>query len=282
MPSTILINPRYERLVRKHGLHDFERVMAWQGGYKVGKHAKRDVEQIEIEEDGQKVALFVKREWQTYLKDRIRNWVDGLGWGTKSRREWHVLRAMAEARVGCAEPVILAERSGFRPQAYLVLREIAGATLLNPFLARHRAGMTVCQRRQLAEHLGGEVARLHAAGIDHPDLFSKHILLNDYKAGELPQVWFIDMQRSSARRVVSRGQRVQDLASLDATVPPSLATRTDRLTFLHSYLRGSSTALSAARLVRAIGHRSRKLQTRRKIRAMREGGENPFHPLNTS
>jgi tRNA A-37 threonylcarbamoyl transferase component Bud32 len=169
------------------------------------------------------------------------------------------------------------ERSGFRPQGYLVLREIAGATLLGPFLAERRAGMTVRHRRELAAHLGREVARLHDAGIDHPDLFSKHILLIAGASGNVPQVSFIDMQRSCTRSAVSRAQRVYDLASLDATVPAHLASRSDRLAFLQSYLRGSSPPLPSAQMVSAICRRSRKLQSRRKIRAMREGVGSLFH-----
>src|SRR5262245_60217563 len=141
MPATILINPQYERLVRQHGLDHFDQVMHWHGGQKVGKHAKRDVEQIDLDEGGQRIRLYLKREWQTYLKDRFRNWVQGLGWGTKSRREWHVLRAMADAQVGCAEPVVLVERNGFSPQGYLVLREIEHAVLLCPYLAAHLGAM---------------------------------------------------------------------------------------------------------------------------------------------
>jgi tRNA A-37 threonylcarbamoyl transferase component Bud32 len=271
MPPTILINPRYERLVRRHGLHEFDRVMHWHGGRSVGKHSKRDVEQIEIEEDGTVIRLFLKREWQTYLKDRLKNWLHGLGWCIKSRREWHILQAMSEAGVGCAEPLVLGERRGFRPQGYLVLREIAHTMLLCPFLADRLARMTVRQRRQFAAHLGREVARLHAAGIDHPDLFSKHILLStDCKPVDLPQVWFIDMQRSSTCVMVSTVQRVQDLASLDATVSPQLASDSDRLTFLQSYCSVAPRVPDMKQLASSIRRRSCKLQSRRKIRAMRE------------
>jgi tRNA A-37 threonylcarbamoyl transferase component Bud32 len=274
MPPTILINPRYERLVRKHGLHDFDRIMHWRRGQRVGKHAKRDVARIEIEENGMVLRLFVKREWQTYLKDRFRNWLNGLGWGTKSRREWHILQAMSEAGVGCAEPLVLGERRGFRPQGYLVLREIAHTMLLCPFLAERGERMTVSQRRQFAEHLGREVARLHAAGIDQPDLFSKHILLSTERApGELPRVWFIDMQRSATQATLSQVQRVQDLAALDATVHPRLAGNTDRLAFLRSYLAVGPRSIDLRQLVRCIRRRSGKLQTRRKIRAMREAND---------
>jgi tRNA A-37 threonylcarbamoyl transferase component Bud32 len=271
MSSIILINPRYERLVRNHGLHDFDRVMRWHGGQQVGRHAKRDVAQIEIKEDGTVFRLFLKREWQTYLKDRFKNWIGGLGWGTKSRREWHILQAMSEAGVGCAEPLVFGERRGFRPQGYLVLREIAHTTLLCPFLAERGERMTVSQRRQFATHLGREVGRLHAAGIDHPDLFSKHILLSTERPlREMPRVWFIDMQRSATQTTLSQVQRVQDLAALDATVHPHLASRSDRLAFLHGYLAVAPPTMNLLQFARFIRRRSGKLQSRRKIRAMRE------------
>jgi tRNA A-37 threonylcarbamoyl transferase component Bud32 len=250
--------------------------MDWHGGQKVGRHAKRDVERIEIEDEGAIIRLFLKRERQTYLKDRIRNWVTGLGWGTKSRREWHVLHAMSEAGVGCAEPLVFGERRGFRPQGYLVLREITHTMLLCPYLAERASRMTIAQRRRLAMHLGREVSRLHAAGIDHPDLFSKHVLLStEGTACEPPRVWFIDMQRSATQPQLSQVQRVQDLAALDSTVHPNLASHSDRLAFLRSYLAAGPRSTDIRRLAQLIRRRARKLQVRRKIRDMRDafGGE---------
>jgi tRNA A-37 threonylcarbamoyl transferase component Bud32 len=283
MPSTILINPLYEQLVRRHGLDDFDRVMHWHGARQVGRQLKRHIDEVEIEEDGRPVRLFLKREWQTYLKDRLRNWLAGLGWGTKARREWHVLMVMNEAGLGCAEPVVVAERAGFRPQGYLVLREIPDAVLLSTYLAEHRAAMGVDARRQLAAHLGREVARLHGSGIDHPDLFSKHILLTSTcRPGQLPQVSFIDLQRSKTTRSVPVSQRVHDLASLDATLPPSLASNTDRLTFVHSYLSYGPPTLDAIDLANAVRRRSRRLRVRRKIRELLDIGNRAALTLSDS
>lgn len=283
MPSTIFINPRYQQLVRRHGLDDFDRVMNWHGAESVGHHAKRAVARVEVEEDGRKVRLYLKREWQTYLKDRLRNWLDGLGWGTKARREWHALSTMTEAGLGCSEPVVAAERSGFRPQGYLVLREIPDAVLLCPYLAGHRAAMTVVQRRQFAAHLGREVARLHGIGIDHPDLFSKHILLTPGREpGQLPQISFIDLQRSTTRQSVSVSHRVRDLAALDATLPTEQASTTDRLTFLQSYLSFGPSSLDAAHLAVAVRRRTGKLRSRRKIRVLLEIGSHAALTLSDS
>jgi tRNA A-37 threonylcarbamoyl transferase component Bud32 len=283
MPLTIFVNPRFEELVRHHRLDEFDRVMHWNGAQRVGRQFKRHIDRIAIEHDGATVRLFLKREWQTYLKDRFRNWLAGLGWGTKARREWHVLTMMREAGLGCAEPVVAAERTGFRPQGYLLLCEIPGAELLCPHLARHVTWMTVADRRQFWAHLGREVARLHGIGIDHPDLFSKHILITP--GGEpdrLPQVSFIDMQRSTTRRVVSISRRVRNLAALDATLPEDLASATDRLTFLQSYLSFGESPLDVAPLLAAVRRRSRKLRSRRKIRELLNSSDHTALTLSDS
>jgi tRNA A-37 threonylcarbamoyl transferase component Bud32 len=283
MPSTILINPFYETLVRRHRLDDFDRMMQWQGDQRVGRQFRRHIDPIDLDDDGRPIRLFLKREWQTYLKDRFRNWLAGLGWGTKARREWHVLTMLGEAGLGCAEPVIAAERPGFRPQGYLILCEIPGAELLCPYLARRSAAMTVTDRRQFWAHLGSEVARLHGLGIDHPDLYSKHILLTPSREpGRLPRVSFIDLQRSSTRPAVSISRRVHNLAAFDATLPEQLATATDRLTFLQSYLSFGPSTLDVGPLAAAIRRRSRRLRSRRKIRELLEIGSHASLTLSES
>ena len=298
MASICLINPRYESLVRRHGLDQFDRVMHWQGGRRMVSHPSRDVTQIDIEDTGETVRFYVKREWQTYAKDRITGWLLGRGWGTKARHEWRLLRAMADAGVSCAEPVVMVERGWVRPQGYLIVRAIPGAVELGHYLAEHRPAMSVRDRRRFAAYLGREVARLHEAGIDHPDLYSKHILLGEEPAqretrdcrlriadcgstGEfnpqstirnpqssLTPVCFIDMQRSSAAWPVSASRRVRDLAALDATLSTELASATDRVTFLGSYLNHTAARLDQAQTTRAIRRRAFELLRRRKIREM--------------
>ncbi|MBI3462914.1 MAG: hypothetical protein HY000_07610 [Planctomycetes bacterium] len=268
MSSICLINPRYESLVRRHGLDQFDRVMHWQGGRRMVSHPSRDVTQIDIEDAGETVRFYVKREWQTYAKDRVTGWLHDRGWGTKARHEWRLLGAMAAAGVGCAEPVVMVERGWIRRQGYLIVRAIPGAVELNHYLAEHRPVMSVRDRRQFAAYLGREVARLHEAGIDHPDLYSKHILLGEGPQSSLPLVSFIDMQRSSAERSVSASRRARDLAALDATLSRELASATDRAAFLGSYLSHTSVRLDQAQATKAIRRRAFELLRRRNIREM--------------
>src|SRR2546427_11496156 len=115
MASIFLVNQRYESLVQHHELDQFDHVIRWHNGRRMVAHPSRDVTQIDLDDVGQPVRLYVKREWQTYLKDRLIGWLSGLGWGTKARREWQGLDAMRRAGLGCAEPVATAEGGPARP-----------------------------------------------------------------------------------------------------------------------------------------------------------------------
>jgi tRNA A-37 threonylcarbamoyl transferase component Bud32 len=273
MSTTVSINPRYEALVLQHGLDRFDLVMNWPNARRVSLNAMREICRIELDAGDRKIRLYLKREWGTYAKDRIANWLEGIGWGTKSGREWRAINALSTAGVGCAEALVVAQRGKLAPQGYLVLREVPGAVDLCTYLFENGREMDVYRRRQLAAHLGREVARLHEAGVDHPDLFSKHILLATpaQPPDTLPEICFIDLQRSRSGHAVTARRRAIDLAALDATVAPELASATDRLAFLQSYL-STAPAIPRDRLIRAIERRRRRIQGRRKIRRMRELG----------
>ena len=276
MRSQLLVNPRYRQMVQRWGLDQFDRVMSRTEGARVGAHAMRDVQHIRVEGIGESLDLYLKREWQTYLKDRLAGWLGGLGWSTKARREWNVLQAMRRAGIGCPEPVAMAERGVVHMQGYLAVRALPGAIELAEYLRRQRPKIGVLQRRSLAAHLGKEIARLHEAGIDHPDLFAKHVFLTDpvcQATDTETKVWFIDMQRSSIRRTVSLGRRLRDLASLDATLPLELANAADRLVFLRSYLDEIGQSVAVRSAVRAIRRRTFKLRRRRKIYEMFRGSD---------
>src|SRR5262249_12512408 len=113
--------------------------------------------------------------------------------------------------------------------------------------------------------------RLHNLGFDHPDLYSKHVLV-DRDTGAF---FFLDWQRSCGQRLVRWRQRWRDLAALDATVAEELVSSSERVALLRAYLRVCrSQRLSANRglLFSAfrIYQRSRRLSRQRRIREMRQ------------
>jgi len=75
------------------------------------------------------------------------------------------------------------------------------------------------------------LGHLHAAGFAHGDLYSKHVLV---RAG--PRFCFLDWQRARLWKKVPIAIRQMDLATLDATMPDTLAGDRMRLACLRAYL----------------------------------------------
>jgi tRNA A-37 threonylcarbamoyl transferase component Bud32 len=170
-----------------------------------------------------------------------------------------MLQRVQQAGIGCPEPIAVGEDD--KGQAFLLLRALDDATELRRLLATLQSA----DRRQLARQLSEMLARIHAAGIDHPDLYSKHVLVRSGPSTGRFTFHFLDWQRSRQRRALPWRRRFRDLAALDATLAPNLATPRERLLCLYAYLRRAGGIRRAAR---AITRLSRRLQQRRRIREM--------------
>jgi tRNA A-37 threonylcarbamoyl transferase component Bud32 len=159
------------------------------------------------------------------------------------------------AALGFATPAVVAaverRRAGVLRKSFFLTREVEGAVaadvrwqaiLGDPYPARRRAA-----RRALARGLGELFARLHAAGVRHPDLKDANILVRG--TPEAPAFVLLDLERVSVAGTVRRRQRVKNLVQLARTLG-RLATATDRVRFLAAYL--------AAALGRAASRRERR------------------------
>jgi heptose I phosphotransferase len=148
------------------------------------------------------------------------------------------------ARAGAPVPRVLGSGPSF-----LLLAAVEGSAPLTEHLEVPE------RRRPLARALGRLIARLHAAGFTHRDLWAKHVLISG------GQPWLIDCQRAARG-----GDPVRDLATLDATVPEELASLRDRLALLRAYLGGSRGLRELALKVREMAER---LQRKRHVREKR-------------
>ena len=95
---------------------------------------------------------------------------------------------LGRAGVGCPEWMAAGEDG--RGRAFLVIRETPGMTDLRTWLRRKTDPEA---RLRLARSLGAALARMHAAGITHPDLFAKHVLV----AADGETVQFLDWRRAA-------------------------------------------------------------------------------------
>jgi tRNA A-37 threonylcarbamoyl transferase component Bud32 len=223
----VQINPRYRDQLGAMGLHAPEHFLALSAVI-VSGHPDRNVARVTLGNGPSALAAFLKREHRVRWRDRLASFVMGFGFVTKSQREAQLLQALEQASVGCPEWIAFGEDSQGR--AFLLIRALTDAVDLRRFLQEQR-GLPIKERRCFARRLGAALARLHAAGFDHPDLYAKHVFVS--ADGET--IRFIDWQRSRRGQTSDR-QRCRDLAALHATLADDLASATERLACLQAYV----------------------------------------------
>lgn len=93
-------------------------------------------------------------------------------------------------------------------------------------------------KRRLIRGVAGIVARMHAAGINHRDLYVNHFRLPlnwlENPTGE-PPLFLMDLHRAQQHTALSRRWLVKDLAALLFSVLDKPFSQRDRLRFLQSY-----------------------------------------------
>jgi tRNA A-37 threonylcarbamoyl transferase component Bud32 len=269
----VQVNPRYLDLLDALDLRAPEQFLALPGII-VSGHPDRHVARTMLNS----MTAFLKREHRVRWRDRVASFVAGFGFVTKSQREAMTLQAQAQLGIGCPDWIAFGEDG--RGRAFLLLRALDNALELRRFLHQWRGA-----RHQLARRLGSAIARLHATGFDHPDLYAKHVFVS--ADGE--QVYFLDWQRSR-RGPVGERQRIRDLAALDATLAAELASKKERVACLAAYLQYSEPGASGAggfgglatparRLAQAIHRHTQRLLHKRHIRAARQLPSNDAQEL---
>jgi tRNA A-37 threonylcarbamoyl transferase component Bud32 len=102
------------------------------------------------------------------------------------------------------------------------------------------------------------VARLHASGWYHRDLYLHHFVVSGERGKEL-QLVLLDLGRARKERNPRRRWFVKDLAALQMSAPSSVSGRT-RLRFVSAYARARGLVRSEARsLARAADAKARRM-----------------------
>jgi tRNA A-37 threonylcarbamoyl transferase component Bud32 len=190
-------------------------------------------------------------------RDLVRNAWHGFGWCATAVREGAILQAAQRAGVGCPEVVALGEAG---TEAFVLTSDESNKSELRTYLTTHEVFDT---RIRLAESIGRELAKMHDAGFDHPDLFAKHLLVSDDQ-----RICILDWQRARWRKSVPWRLRMRDLALLDATLHDALASDRLRLRCLRAYLRATTQgdAPPLARMARGVRAESARLRGEQSIR----------------
>ncbi len=155
------------------------------------------------------------------LRDRLR--LASRPFLSPARTEIYWSEILGEAGIPVPAPLLLAEEGPREGRSALVTRAVPGGIPLDR-LEGSPPGKVAWAAARL-------VARLHAKGLVHRDLYLNHFLLD--RGGEL---WLADLQRMMAPRAFFERWRVKDLAALLLSAPPWVSARM-KLRFLLVYSR---------------------------------------------
>ncbi len=145
--------------------------------------------------------------------------------------------------LGLSVPKLLGWGSRFGVGSFLLWKGCEGEPL-DRALAQgypNPLGLTDYRVKKLwIESLAALIARLHAAGFVHRDLYLGHLLYEGFQEGK-PVLHLIDLQRVTKKRL--RRWYVKDLAAMYFSAPHSIS-RADRLRFLKLWLVASGKSES--------------------------------------
>jgi len=215
-------------------------------GIVVSGHVGRNVSRVVVGDE----TAYLKREHRVRWRDRLRSLLDGFGPVSVSEREFRVIRRLREHGLPAPQPLARGEVDA---RAFLLLAEADGAVELRR-LPRVDS--------ELAARLGRIVAAIHNAGVDQPDLFAKHFLVNP----DTSHVTILDWQRAMLRDVVPWSNRVRSLAAFRATCSDRLLPLESWRAFVTAYGDGRAIA-EIDRLVREVESIAATLRHKPSIRS---------------
>ncbi len=222
-----------------------------------------------------RTAAFERGGLRFYVKTHA-----GVGWGEIAKNWLQAKRAVVDATPEvralerCAALAIPAPALaawgvlGANPAArrsFVVTEELQGAERLSARLA-HGASLDTRFRRELARRLGLLVARLHAAGLAHRDLYLDHVFLRRAPGGDF-ELFLLDLHRARPSSPARARWRIKDLAALFGSARAHGVTRGDAARFLAAYTSTARLGPEARELWRRAARRLRQRANRARASA---------------
>jgi tRNA A-37 threonylcarbamoyl transferase component Bud32 len=260
LDTRIEVRPDWMERFRAFGLATPEAFLAIPGVI-VSGHPDRHVMRVVLA-DG--TVAYLKREHRVRWRDRLRNWRAGFGRTSKSVREARVLQHLDS--IGLPAPRWLAFGDDGAGRAFLLIEETSGAVEIR------RLSPNAVVADDVAVRFGRFFAELHEAGIDHPDVYAKHVLIDPNTLA----ITLLDWQRTTVGATVSWPKRVRALAALLATLPDTIGHRL-RARFLWAYRRVACSTRQTH--VPSFAELARRIQAEAGRRGRRRGTGEQTLPL---
>jgi tRNA A-37 threonylcarbamoyl transferase component Bud32 len=179
-----------------------------------------------------------------------RSWAREVLRPAKARLEFENALALRGLGLGAVEPLAWGAEPGPLPgDSYLITRALDGAVPLLDFL---EGGLTAAVRRQAAREFARFLARLHDAGVTHPDPHPGNFLV-EMPPSRVPKFYLTDLHAVRFGKPPGWPATMDNLVLLNRFFQVR-ADRTDRLRFWRAYLsaRTTCTAADAGRLAKDL------------------------------
>ena len=231
------VNRAFLPLLESNGLATFKALMS-HPGHAVAKCAikERNTVRLDLEtESGEKRAFFLKRYTLPKIRERLKAYLRLRRPAPGAGQEWHAMWIFLQ--LGLPGPVPVAW--GQDGESSLVLSEgVSHVMRLSEWAERnfgegsHRNTQAISAKHRIIEEAANIVARMHAEGLHHQDLYLCHFLCGSEQDG-LP-LTLIDLQRVERYKRLPRRWQVKDLAQLHFSSAQYL-TRQDIQRFWKTY-----------------------------------------------
>lgn len=221
--------------------------------HKPGLGHWRERVETTVDKEGASQRLYIKRYSNppgSALREVRRN---GCGAKSVAGVEWNWMHRLRLEQIPGPMPVALGEAFEGRREmrSVVVMAEVPGDALERISLNWSSKDRPLI--REVMMEAAYLIARLHAAGLVHRDLYLSHLFC-DSQASNGQRLHLIDLQRVFKPACCQLRWIVKDLAALNFSTPQRVASRVDRLRFLKSYLQQSNLDVSVRPLAyRVIG-----------------------------
>lgn len=255
----MVVIAKHRAVVERLKLAQLADVKAFSGDLVKNHRGRRDIFRIRTMDDaGRELILFLKRNWKPYKKDGLTSVLRrGKVWSL-SRQEWENSLALQRAGLNTAALVAYGEDCGplWEKFSFILTEAATGQQTVQDFLQHCRDAKL---RRRVFDELAQTIRKMHDAGLASPDLFTRHLFVDEAAAS--PAFCFIDMARLDSGKPLSDRTRARDLAALHVTAPLRFVSTRERFHFLRIYAGKRDRGLA-----KLVEQRAEHLLQRRKFR----------------
>jgi hypothetical protein len=217
MPWRPLIHfdsPTAEGILRRHGLHDLDRIFRAAAGAEV-RHVGRAVWKTELQDDtGGSFSAYVKMSWgRRRWWPRMTDVVSGQVFKSFAVREWDGLEQLSQLGLRIPQRIALFDEGLLWRRSAIVIRAVPPPYSISEMICRGIwSELPRTDRQAIFDAVARVLDRIHEAGLAWRCISSRHIFPHRLAAGRW-ELWLIDCE--GVHRAHSRSVKERDIRKLE-------------------------------------------------------------------